>query len=140
MRRIHVGVVGAGLFLALLAGCGADAGGGAEATQEAVVGGIETVAPGFEDADGVLTAEVLVDAITSAGTYACAEVGDSVRECAPTDPAAGTVRVTGSSAEDLAVTGEAPVDEDTVWAIADAVGADAGAIYSDDEGLAWPEA
>jgi hypothetical protein len=138
MRRVHGGVVGAGLVLALLAGCAAEADGGAEATQEAIVGGIETVAPGFEDAAGGLTAQVLVDAITSVGGYTCAEAGDSAWECAPADPAAGSLRVTGSSAEDLAVTGEAPVDEDTVWAIADAVGADAGAIYSDD-GLAWPE-
>ena len=38
---------------------------------------------------------------------------------------------------DLTIAGDAPVDADTVAAIADLVGAQTDEIYSDDAGLAW---
>ena len=146
MSRTRLGISGATLVLLLLAGCGSGDAGGQATTEEALLGGIETVAPdegaedvgeGIEDAAGALTAQAVVDSIMAAGAYTCTPASSSEWDCTAQDSALGALQVTGSSEGDLTISGDAPVDGDTVAAIAELVGAGTDEIYSDDAGLAW---
>ena len=142
MRRSHFGIPAALASLMLLAGCSAGTAGD-DATDEAILGGVETVAPGFDDPaedqdDSAvsLTAQSVIDAIMSAGAYSCAAASDSVRECTPDDPASGALRVE-SSAGGVDITGEAPIDGGTVGALAELIGVEAEELYTADGGLEW---
>jgi hypothetical protein len=133
VSRTRVAVPFALLCVALLGGCSTAADGSSAATEEAVIGGIETVAP---DASGRTTLGV-IDAIEEAGTYDCAEQG-SGWECVDPEGTGGAILVVGADEEQPTVSGAAPIDADTVDAIADALSAAPDEIYSDGAGLAWP--
>lgn len=125
-------IVIAVLSAGLLTGCGASSE-GSTPTDEAIVGGIETVAP---EAEG-LTALGVVDAIEGAGGYDCSEDG-SGWACTAVDGSGGSITVAGAAEEEPTVTGRAPIDAATVEAVAATLGASAAEIYSADAGLAWP--
>ena len=133
MSRIRFAAPLAVLCVALLGACSTATGGSSAPTDEVIVGGIETVAPA---ADGLTTLGV-IDAIEEAGTYDCAEQA-SGWECVDPEGAGGAILVVGADDQEPTVTGAAPIDADTVEAVAAVLSAAPEGIYADDAGLAWP--
>jgi hypothetical protein len=132
MKATRVGLVLSSLSLVLLAGCGSAQPADGPATEEAIVGGLETVAP--EDA-AALSGQDLVDVVEAAGEYTCDADGDQAWTCSSdADGAAAISIVAGGQVELIA---DGPVAADTLEALAEALGVDPSEL-ADDAGLRWP--
>jgi hypothetical protein len=132
MRRARFGLVIASVSLVVLGGCGSVEPAAAPTSPEAIVGGIETVAP--IDA-GELTGEDLVDIVEAAGDYACDSDGAQAWRCTSDLADAAAISIVS---DPVTITAAAPVPDDTVEALADALGVDASAVYDEASGLRWP--
>ena len=133
MIRFRAAIPAVALCVAVLGGCSNSGDTSAAATEEAIVGGIETVAP---EALGRTTIGV-IDAIEGAGTYDCTEEG-SDWQCVASDGSGGDIRVVGADDAEPTISGTAPIDADTVAAVAEVLAAAPDEVYSDDAGLVWP--
>jgi hypothetical protein len=145
IRRLAVAAV---LPLVLLAGCSSDSGASApapaaSATDEAIVGGVETVAPGeAEDGDGALedgtlTADELAAVVDGAGDgYQC-EPTSSGYTCSSGDAAA--ITIVGTADELGSVRAEGAVPAETLAAVAEALGVEVDDLAAAGDGLVWQQ-
>jgi hypothetical protein len=132
MKAKRVALALSSLSLVLLAGCGSAPSADAPATEEAIVGGLETVAP--EDT-AALSGEDLVDVVEAAGEYTCDADGDQAWTCSSDADGAAAISIVAGGQVELSADGAVPAD--TVEALADALGVDASEL-ADDAGLRWP--
>jgi hypothetical protein len=122
----------------LLVGCSSAEPAEAPASSEAIVGGLETVAP--EDV-AELSGQDLADVVESAGEYACeADVeadagGDAAWTCRSQDGGAGVISIVGD--EQASLSADGAIGADTLEALTAALGVDAAAL-ADGSGLRWP--
>jgi hypothetical protein len=132
MKATRVGLVLSSLFLVLLAGCGSAQPADGPATEEAIVGGLETVAP--EDA-AALSGQDLVDVVEAAGEYTCDADGDQAWTCSSDADGAAAISIVAGGQVELIADGH--VAADTLEALAEALGVDPSEL-ADDAGLRWP--
>jgi hypothetical protein len=116
----------------LLAGCGSDAAQQVAETPEAIVGGLDTVAP--QDL-AELSGQDLADVVEAAGEYSCEPDGDTAWTCRSDAGGAGAISIVAGDAVELSSDG--PIGADTADALADALGIDASEAAGA-AGLRWP--